>query len=539
LCSAGFVRQFIDREKAVVVGNSKPFRSGKILNPPARDASLQTPSSRYGDFDENAALSSLKELIARGDQRLDPMLATITDAARQLTGASGAALAMWKEGAMLCRARSGDTAPVLGARLSADTGISGECLRTGKVQHCIDIEDDPFVDVEVCRRLGLRSLAVLPIQGRRGINGILEVFSTQPAAFREWHINLLQQLAALAERARASQPHGASSAPPRSPVEAPRRSGLLPASDRVGDVALAFLGTRSRPVALGITGVVAIALLALVIWLGWRAPDETDGKAHAATPTSADAGIVHGNVNGNDGVTVHGAINQPVRKPSPASESIVLSFGDDSAGTAVKLASRPGMVAGNTTAYLARPDLARSELTHSDRSPLLAERGGDAAVPRRPVGSQIGTQAELRDISRSDTSSDEATSGERRSIPAASTKQPDSSESLSAKVSSPLPGSSAPVSQGVSGGQLLNQVPPVYPAQALLLRLEGTVTLAATIMEDGTVGNIRAVDGPPVLAESAMNAVKNWRYEPYELDGKPVQNEIRINVNFKFPSEGR
>ena len=513
----------------MVVGNSKPFRSGKILNTPARDASLQIPSSLYGDFDENAALSSLKELVASGNQRLDPMLATITAAARQLTGASGAALAMWKEGAMLCRARSGDTAPALGARLSADTGISGECLRTGKVQHCIDIEDDPFVDVEVCRRLGLRSLAVLPIQGRRGINGILEVFSTQPAAFREWHINLLQQLAALAERARASQPHGASSAPPRSPVEAPRRSGLLPASDRVGDVALAFLGTRSRPIALGITGVVAIALLALVIWLGWRAPDETDGKAHAATPTSADAAIVNGNVNGNDGVTVHGAINQPVRKPSPASESIVLSFGEDSAGTAVKLASKPGMVAGNTTAYLAR----------SDRSFLLAEGGGDAAVPRRPSGSQIETQAELRDVSRSDSSSDEASSGERRSIPAASTKQPDSSESLSAKVSSPLPGSSAPVSQGVSGGQLLNQVPPVYPAQALLLRLEGTVTLAATIMEDGTVGNIRAVDGPPVLAESAMNAVKNWRYEPYELDGKPVQNEIRINVNFKFPSEGR
>ena len=517
----------------MVVGNSKPFRSGKILNPPARDASLQTPSSLYGDFDENAALSSLKELVASGNQRLDPMLATITDAARQLTGASGAALAMWKEGAMLCRARSGDTAPALGARLSADTGISGECLRTGKVQHCIDIEDDPFVDVEVCRRLGLRSLAVLPIQGRRGINGILEVFSTQPAAFREWHINLLQQLAALAERARAAQPHGASSAPPRSPVEAPRRSGLLPASDRVGDVALAFLGTRSRPVALGITGVVAIALLALVIWLGWRAPDETDGKAHAATLTSADAAIVNGNVNGNDGVTVHGAINQPVRKPSPASESIVLSFGDDSAGTAVKLASKPGMVAGNTTAYLARSDLA-----HSDRSPLLAESGGDA-IPRKPVVSQMGTQAELHDVSRLDSSSDGATPGEPRSIQAGSTKQPDRSEFLSAKVSSPLPGSSAPVSQGVSGGQLLNQVPPVYPAQALLLRLEGTVTLAATIMEDGTVGNIRAVDGPPVLAESAMNAVKNWRYEPYELDGKPVQNEIRINVNFKFPSEGR
>jgi TonB family protein len=516
LCSAGFVRQFIDREKAVVVGNSKPFRSGKILNTPAREASLRNPFALYGDLDGNAALSSLKELIAGGGHRLDPILANITDAARQLTGASGAALAMWKEGAMLCRARSGDTAPALGARLSADTGISGECLRTGKVQHCIDIEDDPFVDVEVCRRLGLRSIAVLPIQGRRGINGILEVFSTQPAAFREWHISLLQQLAALAERARASQPHGASSGPPKSPVVAPRASGLLPASDRVGDVALAFLGTRSRTVALGITGVVAVALLALVVWLGWRGPDEIDGKAHAATPSSADAAIVNGSDNGNDNdVTAHRPINQPVRKPNPGSESIVLSFGEDSAGAAVKLASKPGMVAGDTTEYLARSAAA------------------DVAVPRKPSGSQMGRQAELHDVSRLDSSSDEATPGEPRLTPAGSTKQPDSSEFLSAKVSLP-----APVSQGVSGGRLLNQVPPVYPAQALLLRMEGTVTLAATIMEDGTVGDIKVVEGPPVLAESAMNAVKNWRYEPYELDGKPVKNEIRISVDFKFPSEG-
>ncbi|MGA8067467.1 MAG: GAF domain-containing protein, partial [Terriglobales bacterium] len=104
----------------------------------------------------------MRNLIATGDHRLDTILGTITDAARQLTGASGAALAMWKDGAMVCRARSGETAPALGARLSAETGISGECLRTGKLQHCLDTENDPLVDVEVCRSLGLRSIAVLP-----------------------------------------------------------------------------------------------------------------------------------------------------------------------------------------------------------------------------------------------------------------------------------------------------------------------------------------------------------------------------------------
>src|ERR1700693_3249078 len=224
-------RQSTDKERAVVVPQSKPFRSGKMLktNGIARDFLQETSSSRLGDtsgnvsgniagnLDESTAVSSLKEVIAAGGHPLGPMLATITDAARQLTGASGAALAMWKDGAMICRARSGDTAPTLGARVSGATGIPGGCLRTGKIQYCTDTENDPLVDIEVCRSLGLRSIAVFPIQGWRGGNGVLEVFSTKPAAFTEQSITYLQQLAALAERARASQPHDASSAAPQPP----------------------------------------------------------------------------------------------------------------------------------------------------------------------------------------------------------------------------------------------------------------------------------------------------------------------------------
>ena len=104
---------------------------------------------------------------------------------------------------------------------------------------------------------------------------------------------------------------------------------------------------------------------------------------------------------------------------------------------------------------------------------------------------------------------------------------------LTAKAS--LPGLSIPVSQGVSGGQLVYRVPPVYPAQARLERLEGRVVLAAVIMEDGTLRDVRVVEGEPLLAQSALDAVQQWRYKPYELDGKPVKNLIRIYVDFKFP----
>jgi len=56
-------------------------------------------------------------------------------------------------------------------------------------------------------------------------------------------------------------------------------------------------------------------------------------------------------------------------------------------------------------------------------------------------------------------------------------------------------------------------------------------------MEDGTVGNIKVVAGAPVLAQSAVDAVKNWRYEPFQLDGNPVKNATTITIDFKFPGQ--
>jgi hypothetical protein len=201
----------------VGVPESRPFRFSTLLSVFERNSSLETsnnlsimPPGIGPATDESAALAPLKDLIEVGSRPLDSILRTIADSAGQLTGASGVALAMWKDGAMVCRARSGDAAPPLGSELTASAGISGECLSTGKIQHCADTENDALVDMDVCRSFGLRSIAALPIRGWRGVNGILEVFSTQPEAFGEQHLVILEELAALAERARALQPQDAS-----------------------------------------------------------------------------------------------------------------------------------------------------------------------------------------------------------------------------------------------------------------------------------------------------------------------------------------
>lgn len=497
----------------------KSLRSGRILGDLDRDTSADGSSTGSGRPSESAVLASLKELVAAGDQRLETILKTITDNARQLTGASGAALAMWKEGAMVCRARSGDTAPPIGAKLSAETGISGECLRTGKVQNCSDTENDSLVDLEVCRSLGLRSIAVLPILGWRGINGVIEVFSTQTAAFSEKHIDLLQQLAALAERARASQPHGASAVAPKtaSGSEKAQSSGLLPASDRVGDVALAFVDNRSRPFVLGGLAVGVLALLGLVVWLGWRGPGEMDGRAHAATPAFAsEAGrSAAPNAATAESFTAHPPDNDPIWKPNPGGMILFSSPGKPSAGSPVKFASSVDPI----------PGAVPTKKMLAGRAPLLSDLADKMATPRGVPAANRGS---------GDRASAETVVSEPPPIGPASTSGADLNRVLVARAS--LPSLNLPVSQGVSGGQLVRRIPPVYPEQARLLRLEGTVVLSAMVMEDGSVGELKVVEGPAALAESALDAVKQWRYQPYRSNGKAVKNEIKVKIDFKLPS---
>jgi protein TonB len=88
------------------------------------------------------------------------------------------------------------------------------------------------------------------------------------------------------------------------------------------------------------------------------------------------------------------------------------------------------------------------------------------------------------------------------------------------------------VSQGVSQGLLLRQVKPNYPPLARQARIQGQVVLQALISKDGSIQNLRLVSGHPMLAPAAIDAVKQWKYKPYYLNGEPVEVETTINVNF-------
>jgi len=90
------------------------------------------------------------------------------------------------------------------------------------------------------------------------------------------------------------------------------------------------------------------------------------------------------------------------------------------------------------------------------------------------------------------------------------------------------------VSQGVTQGLVIRRVTPNYPPLAKQARIQGAVVLQAEISKDGTIENLRLISGHPMLAPAAIEAVKQWRYKPYFLNGEPVPVETQITVNFSL-----
>jgi len=93
------------------------------------------------------------------------------------------------------------------------------------------------------------------------------------------------------------------------------------------------------------------------------------------------------------------------------------------------------------------------------------------------------------------------------------------------------------VSQGVSQGLLVHKVQPQYPPLARQARIQGVVVLQALIGKDGSITGLHVVSGHPMLTNAALEAVKEWKYKPYFLNGEPVEVETTINVNFTLSGE--
>ena len=101
-----------------------------------------------------------------------------------------------------------------------------------------------------------------------------------------------------------------------------------------------------------------------------------------------------------------------------------------------------------------------------------------------------------------------------------------------AKTPEPTPVKRIRVASRVAEANLIHDVAPTYPPEAGRARIEGTVVLMAVIAKDGSVHDVRVESGLPLLAQAAIDAVKQWRYRPYLWNGEPVEVDSRITINF-------
>ncbi|HEY1270383.1 MAG TPA: TonB family protein [Terriglobales bacterium] len=447
-------------------------------------------------------LGFLTGKIGTGDLGIGELLHGIAEKARAETGASAAAVALRRDDdrAVVCRARSGDTAPGLGTPLNSRSGISGECLHTGKLQVCNDTESDTRVDAEACQRLGVRSIVVVPLDNGQETVGILEAFSDQAGAFSGRHVETLEMLAHLAKAAIA--PSAVPAVPP----------AWRPRSDE------ASLSNQEQSKGSGLQS-----------FMPFRAADRADGPARSRRlPWPIPASLIAVVALSVSAVAVFGWMlerraNANVRAVSADRSTTVQGAADMSAG------NEGGTEA--LTIYTAPPDAGSGQ---RERPPLVQASEKTTLPPTNELEIQVTDLHPLKDVQRERVP--ERVPENDVPVPVIlAANQPQANLLDGVLTAAPsLPRMATPVSHGAEPAKLTRRVEPRYPPQARQMRVEGPVTLRAMIGEDGSVREVEVVKGNAMLAQAAIDAVRKWQYEPYRLDHKPVAATTDITVVFKL-----
>jgi TonB family protein len=436
----------------------------------------------------------------------------IAQKARLVTAATGAAIALGAREEFFCRAIAGDKAPPVGARIRSDSGLTGECLRRRVTLRCDDAEKDERVDAEACRELHVRSIAVVPIRLGSEIAGVVEVFSHHVSAFSNVHVAVLERVADLVAAVchrtatlivEAASGHGVAQAGfPGSAASAPALSTRTRedvrekfnefAADAVAysrDAAaavrphLAVLRRTTNSWMLAALASLFILLAGLGYFVGRARSRAAAVESMLPVPESS----------------------APAVQPTRTSET-----GEAFSQIGAAVAQKPSAAEKKPSATVpVTPPPAEEPVV------LTVSPGSRVPQPRR-AEPDVAPPPDVNKISGT------TSTGVETAI-------------LSAAVVAPKllpPPKPLVVSQGVIPGRLIKKINPGYPVQAREARLHGVVVLEVAIEKTGKIGKVRVISGHPLLAQSAVQAVKGWIYEPFRLNGEPVDAETQVTVNF-------
>jgi TonB family protein len=493
---------------------------------------FEDASSPHADFDVHGDLPSDAEirgltstLAANGggdaskDLALDLVLNQIVEQACLATGATGAAIALTRDGEMVCRATTGRTAPDLGVRLD-NAGFSAECLRVGTLQRCDDTETDPRVDAGACRLLGVRSILVVPLWYWGEFMGIFEIFSPRPNAFGERDEQTLQALAYRIVRhtkessgqiagftaAREEVPAFAAPPPPKATREfEPEPEPERPRPNVVElrpKIVIPSPPDQWTTFLMTCAGFIAVIIVALMLWrLQWnRAAAEKTARPSASEPQIQELDL------GPPAAVAAASPEQetpPPVPPQPKPRKSV-SAGDVVISAVEKKAVAPPVPAEVGLAiYDKDGKLIYGTPIADPNQPEPAKKTSRPISSAAKPASQIATPAALLSKSPADASTPDLIDGRYVRL------KPELAEGL-----------------------LADRVEPEYPDAARRAHIQGSVTLETLIGANGRVQQVTPVSGNPQLADAAVNAVRQWRYKPFTVDGHKVPIRTQVTVTF-------
>jgi protein TonB len=233
---------------------------------------------------------------------------------------------------------------------------------------------------------------------------------------------------------------------------------------------------------------------------------------------------------GNSGSSPTKAVEAPVSSPTVAvnnpavvkPEATAPPTGPNSSSTTFSPVS--GEPAKN-----AAPAVSPLPATVPKNSPPLTRSEPAAEQPKKPSLGEVRLSAPVVSRAKNSPQSGDAAPSLGTSMPTAGAE---SLSSLSANAKEPV----APVEVGgnVKAARLVKSVPPVYPAVARSQRIAGNVSIDAVVGTDGNVSTMKVLSGPAILHRAALDAVKQWHYEPAVLDGKPTASHLTVIVQFRL-----
>ncbi|MGA7294864.1 MAG: TonB family protein [Terriglobales bacterium] len=507
---------------------------------------FRTPDVRSEDRPDDAhpdATVTLEQHLLAGfppDLALDLVLNELVVRAAEATHASAAALALIRGDEMVCRAATGHLAPDLGVPINTHDGLSGACLETRQPQLSVDTEFDPRVDPIISRRLGIRSILIVPVFDGSNKNaqftGILEVFSSSPAAFSNNDQKLLEDFAdecvrirqaaiELSQRKPAAVPKdlSANDVPPHDLVPTDPASGDLTAKDVVKDVVppepgsfellspllspkdtlpeVATVVPLRRPkyeswaLVLGALTILATITVSFMIGyrIGWLRPAprlQTSPIQAGAEPQSPET-------------------TAPQQTNPPSSERALGKRASQ------RRASEKSSV--NTSKRKSPTETSsEDELVVYEKGKVIfrMEKPAPSATPS--AVSQSNPPATIPDTTKPESDA---------IVEASSTTRIDAA-----------PAGPVRLSPAQAESRLLSRTEPHYPPEALAAHRAGSVVLEVHVAEDGTVSSVRTLTGDPILAAAAAEAVRNWRYQPYRQHDRPTQFETDVTLSFSLPN---